>query len=387
MTTLDDLLAAPVAPVRGKTIPKPELTRSIAVTKNTVEAEIRDREGLVNEGTGLEYLKEEGLNPDEWEATHFRKIKYGQGMESVKFSYKRVGLLDPDRPDISELIAAVKKARPSRASDGLTGEHAFILALGDMQFGKADGDGPEGALKRALAYIDQAGENLKALRKRYPIGHIHVAWLGDHIEGFVSQGGANTWRTQLTLNEQIRLTRRVMLYAVETFAPLSNKVTMAAVPGNHGEPQRFNGKGVTRYDDSHDTEALVAVADACKMNEKVFGHVEFYVPEPDEMTVVLEMADTVVGHVHGHQFRPGKHMQWWQGQTFGGSPLGDAQLLLAGHLHHFHVDTSGPRTFLQVPALEGASTWWRHATGERGNPGAVVLVIEGGLIKTIEVLR
>lgn len=387
MTNLDDLLKAPTPAPRRPAKPETELTRSIAVTKNTVEAEIRDREGLVNEGTGLDYLKEEGLNPDEWEATHFRKIKYGEGMESVKFSYRRVGYLDPERPDVSELIAVVKKSRPSRKSEGLTGEHAFVLALGDMQFGKVDGDGPEGALNRALRYIDTAATTLGSLRKRFGIDQVHIAWLGDHIEGFVSQGGANTWRTHLTLNEQIRLTRRVMLYAVEVFAPLARKVTVAAVPGNHGEPQRFQGKGVTRYDDSHDTEALVAVSEACALNEKAFGHVEFYVPANDEMTVVLEMADTVVGHVHGHQWRPGKHLQWWQGQAFGGSPLADAQVLLAGHLHHFLVDTSGPRTFVQVPALEGESTWWRHATGERGNPGAVILVIEGGLVKTAEVIR
>ena len=133
MSTLDELLAAPTAKPVTRVKPEAELTRSIAVTKTTVEAEIRDREGLVNEGTGLKYLEEEGLNPDDWEATHFRKIKYGQDMESVKFSYKRVGNLDPDRPDISELIAVVRKARPSK-SEKLTGEHAFVLAMGDHPF-------------------------------------------------------------------------------------------------------------------------------------------------------------------------------------------------------------------------------------------------------------
>lgn len=161
---------------------------------------------------------------------------------------------------------------------------------------------------------------------------------------------------------------------------------MVAVPGNHGEPQRFAGKGVTRYDDSHDTEALIAVSETAAAVPGL-AHVEFYVPETDEVTVTLDCSGTTVGHVHGHQFRPGQHMKWWQGQSFGGSPLSGADLLLAGHLHHFHVDSSGPRVFLQVPAIESESTWWRHSTGEQGAPGAVALVVGNGQIGPMEVLR
>ncbi|MFG2170332.1 hypothetical protein ACGFMO_02930 [Streptomyces niveus] len=201
------------------------------------------------------------------------------------------------------------------------------------------------------------------------IEHVHIAWLGDHVEGFVSQGGANSWRTQLTLNEQIRLTRRVMLHALLTFAPMVSRLTMAAVPGNHGEAVRFMGKGVTRYDDSHDTESLIAVKDAADLNPERFGHVEFYVPDTHELTVVVECSGTVVAHAHGHQFRPGKHFEWWKGQAFGRqSAVQQAVLLLAGHLHHEHVDSDGPRTFIQPPAIESESTWWRHAKGTTGAP-------------------
>lgn len=384
MTSLDDLLKAPTAAPIGKAKPEIELTHSIAVTKNTVEAEIRAPEGSVNEGTGLEYLKEEGLNPDEWEATHFRKIKYGAGMESVKFSYRRVAF-GLEGPPVSELLGAVKRGRAK--ADRPTGDHGFIVAIGDLQVGKLDGDGVEGTVARAVACIDRAAALLLAYRKRFSIGHVHVAWLGDHLEGFVSQGGANTWRTQLPLSDQIRIVRRLMLYAAEVFAPLAERVTFAAVPGNHGEPQRFNSKGVTRYSDSHDTESLVAVSEACAMNPKAYGHCEFYVPTGDDMTVTLDIAGTTVSHVHGHQFRPGKHFQWWQGQAFGGGLVADADLLLAGHLHHFHVDTSGPRMFLQVPALESESTWYKLATGTPGDPGIVVAITKDGLTSPTEIVR
>jgi metallophosphoesterase superfamily enzyme len=69
-----------------------------------------------------------------------------------------------------------------------------------------------------------------------------------------------------------------MLHALTLFAPLARRASMAAVPGNHGEAVRFAGKGVTRYDDSHDIESLLAVHDAASLNPEAFGHVEFYVP-------------------------------------------------------------------------------------------------------------
>ena len=69
-----------------------------------------------------------------------------------------------------------------------------------------------------------------------------------------------------------------MLRALTLFVPLAARVSMAAVPGNHGEAVRFAGKGVTRYDDSHDTEALIAVADAAALNPAAFGHGEFTSP-------------------------------------------------------------------------------------------------------------
>lgn len=163
---------------------------------------------------------------------------------------------------------------------------------------------------------------------------------------------------------------------------------MAAVPGNHGEAVRFNGRGITRYDDSHDTEALVAVRDALALAPEVYGHVECFVPDSDELTVVVDCSGTVVAHAHGHQWRPGKHWEWWRGQAFNKqSAMHQADVLLAGHLHHEHVDTDGPRTFIQPPAMESESTWWRHAKGTTGAPGLVVAVTKDGSVPVKEVVR
>lgn len=384
------LLAKPIGPAVQARPGRGELTRQVEVKGTTAEVTVNSPGPDVDQAAGYIALEANGLNVAEWEATTFRTSEWtmanGETGTSTRWGFKRVDEDGRLPLDLDGMFAAITAHTPAaRRPDG---DHGFLVALGDMQFGKVDGDGVDGTLRRTVEGIDRARDLLETYRQRFDIGHVHVAWLGDHVEGFVSQGGANTWRTVLTLNEQIRLTRRVMLHALTTFADSSDRVSMAAVPGNHGEPQRFMGKGVTRYDDSHDTESLVAVADAAGLNAAAFGHVEFLVPDTDEMTVVLDVAGTRVGHVHGHQFKTNKHFDWWSGQAFNpASNLRDADLLLAGHLHHEHIEGDGERLFIQVPAMESESTWWRHAKGVGGNPGLIVAVTKDGRTSPIEVSR
>lgn len=384
---LERLLSKPVAPVLPTVQVNPErdFTSRIEISGDTLTAELRADDGIVNEGTAKRFLEDEGQNPTDWEVTGFRKIEYGAGMESVRFTYKRVGSTEVPGVSLSEM-PVIRRHKPKAVR--AEGDKTFIVALGDMQFGKIDGDGVEGTLKRTIDCLDKAADTLAFYRKRFDIGHVHVAWLGDHIEGFVSQGGANVWRTPLGLDDQLTLARRTMLHALTTFADEADRVSMAAVPGNHGEPVRFAGKGTTRYDDSHDTGTLLAVADAAALNPDAFGHVEFYVPSTDELTVSLDLSGTITAHAHGHKWRPGKHMEWWKGQAFNRqSAFHGAQLLLAGHLHHEFVDSDGDRTFIQPPAMESESTWWRHARGTTGAPGLIVAVTGQGETNLKEVIR
>ncbi|WP_405056939.1 hypothetical protein OG474_29900 [Kribbella sp. NBC_01505] len=390
-TLLQELLNKPVGPQLAATKTNDEyFTRQIEISGDTASVTVRAEPGQGDETTARALLRAQGEDPDEWEATGFKTGEWttpnGATGESSRYTFRRVASPGRLRVPVDELLAGVQDHRPT--FDRPDGDHGFLVVLGDMQFGKIDGDGPEGALARTIACLDRAADRLLAYHALFDIGHVHIAWMGDHIEGFVSQSGSNVWRTQLTLNEQIRLTRRVMLHALKLFSPLAVKVTMAAVPGNHGEAVRFSGKGITRYDDSHDTESLIAVADAASLNPEAFGHVRFYVPDTDELTVLAEVAGTRVAHAHGHAWRPGKHFEWWRGQAFDKqSAMHGADLLLAGHLHHEFVDTDGARTFIQPPAMESESTWWRHAKGTIGAPGLVIAITKNGITDLKEVVR
>jgi len=225
--------------------------------------------------------------------------------------------------------------------------------------------------------LEQAAEQLKFISQFTEIENVHIAWLGDNVEGFQSQGGANAWRTPFSLTEQTRILRKLMLFAIELFYPLAPKISCVSIPGNHDEAIRFGKSGVTKYNDSFDVDSLLAVKMAVDLSDK-YPNVTFHVPEDDEMTVTLETSNTVICHVHGHKFKGGKAFEWWKGQTFGEYAPGAADILLSGHVHHLQVEQSGKKTSIRVPALEEASNWYRHQSGEAPNPGLVTLLVKDG---------
>lgn len=282
------------------------------------------------------------------------------------------------RQSIDELLAVLGRKRPKTppvaSGEGLT----YCVPAGDLQIGKPDGDGIEGIITRFGDKTDAAVARLKELRKMgRPIDSILLPWLGDCIEGLVSQGGAlaAAGRLDLTMTEQLRVYRRLMLHQIQQFAPLSDRILVPVVPGNHDEVQRV-GKVVRRYDDSWAVEGAVAVADALKLAPG-YEHVAFVFPARDELTITLDVAGTPVGFAHGHQFGRDP-VKWWAGQAHGMQEIGSATLLLAAHLHHLRVEQGGAKTFMQIPALDGGSTWWRHKTGQDAPPGMISLVIGGG---------
>ena len=52
---------------------------------------------------------------------------------------------------------------------------------------------------------------------------------------------------------------------------------------------------------------------------------------------------------------------------------------MTAHFHHLRVEhTGGNRTWLQIPALDGGSAWFRRKTGEDTPAGIVSLEITPG---------
>jgi hypothetical protein len=66
---------------------------------------------------------------------------------------------------------------------------------------------------------------------------------------------------------------------------------------------------------------------------------------------------------------------WWEKQAAGRQPIGDADVLISGHYHHFRVADWGACLWAQAPALDGGSEYWRVATGDVSQPGMLTFVM------------
>lgn len=283
--------------------------------------------------------------------------------------------------NIDELVKSIggKKTPTAQAS----GPGTFHWLAGDLQLGKMDGDGSAGIVDRVVASIDAAVIDFKALRKTRTLGLVHLAWLGDCGEGNQSQKGNNMWRTELTVTEQYRVFRRLMLYAIDSFAPLVETVENDVVNGNHDDVQRMQ---TTRADDGHATEAAIALADGLELNPAAYGHVRTFVPNKDEHSITRPVGDSVMTMTHGHHWSRGKAFDWWAGQSLNQQSPAASSFLLHAHEHQWYQTGKRDRTVMCVPTFESESTWWRHKTGDVSKPGALVMTTQGGEFRDLRIV-
>lgn len=391
---LSDLIATPTS----KPVKK--------LKKNTVQTEAHEPREIVSEngiitvkteqgqqvGAFADILREAGYDPAYYALDTIQGVRTSQwdaqrkewNEETEQFETKTIQLkshkfrvIERDIPvDIDELAKLITDKEPAAEySAGMEG--TFLLTLGDTQFGKAflAEDGTQIVLDNIEHVVSRAIAEAKHLKPNLVV----IAWLGDCIEGIVSQNGKNAIHNTLTLTEQLRLVRRVQLKIIDRFIDAGfPEIDFLSVGGNHDETTRaFN----VRYDDSYAVESALAVADAMELNTERYGCVKTYVPRKNEDYIAREYSGINVGFMHGHQFRPNKHFDWWAQQTFGDTVMGNTTVLFTGHLHHAHSQTRAGKLYVGVPALEPDSNWFIRLTGSTGDPGAQVTYLHDGRVE------
>lgn len=136
--------------------------------------------------------------------------------------------------------------------------------------------------------------------------------------------------------------------------------------------------------DSWAIEGASAVADALAGREE-FDHVEWMFPDEDELAIAVNIGTKrkpfVLGFTHGHVMKTSaRALEWWRDQSHGRQPVGAADLLLTAHFHHYRAEqTGGNRTWIQIPALDGGSSYFRHQTGADEPAGMVSLWLRPGV--------
>lgn len=378
---LDDLLNTPIPPSMNGTRGDWSFTQEWNATgdESTITANnipqldtnniadfIRANGGHIPDGYTAEIVASK-FNPTAWVRTE----PYGpdgkkmpattKGAWSYTFRiHKRT-----DRTSMVDDLLKLVNRKPTKRNDTNT-DITFVYAIGDTQIGKSDGDGTPGILARWTESLETARRQW--IRAGKP--PVLIAGLGDHLEGNQSQNGRNWYRTELTITEQLRVFRRMLLKTIDTFIE-APRIDVGVVNGNHDDVQRFQA---TDASDGHASESAIAVAEAIALNPDRYGHVHIYVPGKNEDHIVLECGGTNFILIHGHQWTRGKAMEWWEKQTFNNHPAGAGHILLHGHEHEFQISSRRDRLIICTPSLESESTWFKHKAGAVGKAGVVTFI-------------
>lgn len=377
---LDELLNTPTAPAPSISRGGWSFTQewnatgdeSTATITNVTEVNddiaqfVQQHGGFIPDGYTATIISSK-YNPNAW----VRDEPYGEdgkkkpAVTKGAWSYQfRIHKIVTRQTQIDDLIKLVNR-KPSKRNETVT-DDLFVFAIGDSQIGKSDAGGTESIVARWTESLETARRQW--IRSGKPA--VLIAGLGDHIEGNQSQNGRNWYRTELTITEQLRLFRRMLLRTIDCFIE-SPQITVGIVNGNHDDVQRFQS---TNASDGHATESAIAVGEAMALNPERYGHVDLYVPGHDQDHIVIEVNGTNFVLIHGHQWSRGKAMEWWEKQTFNNHPAGAGHILLHGHEHEFQIQSRRDRLIICTPSLESESTWFKQKAGAVGRRGVVTFI-------------
>ena len=329
---------------------------------------ITGRGGIIPDGYVATMLTAK-FNPNAWtrDIAVDNQGKKTPAVTRGSWSYTfRISKLVDRQSKVNELIKLINR-KPAKRTETNT-EDLFVFAMGDSQLGKPDGK--DGGSEGIVTAWTQSLATARAAWMACGRPSVLIAGLGDHLEGNQSQGGRNFFRSDLTISEQLRVFRRMLLWTIDTFIEAPH-IVVGIVNGNHDDIQRFQ---TTDASDGHATESAIAVGEAMALNPARYGHVSLYVPGKDEDHLVLEVNGTNFVLIHGHQWSRGKAMEWWEKQTFNNHPAGAGHILIHGHEHEFQISSRRDRLIITTPALEEESTWFKQKYGAVGRRGVLTFI-------------
>lgn len=284
----------------------------------------------------------------------------------------------PKSIPFDDLVTKVKRHRPLSAKTP-EGDLTFVVCLADWQIGKADGDGLVGTIERLEQMVVDVERRIRDLRLMgRPLGTLFVIGMGDIIEGCEGNYASQAWMTQANRREQVRIAREHAYNAITKWSKHFKQVIVSAVPGNHGE-NRLDGKAFTDVGDNDDVAIFEVLAEILNENPEAYGHVDFRIPE-NELSVTFNLSGVNIGFSHGHVTGGGanpqaKQRKWWEDQSFGEQPMGQAKILVTAHYHHFSINQYGKKCHIQCPAMDGGSEWWINLKGAESPPGTLTFVV------------
>lgn len=276
-------------------------------------------------------------------------------------------------------MEAVLHAYPLRRASKKPAKGSLVVGWGDAQLGKgtcaADDPGTPLIVKRFAACVSEIEQRIVD-EFGGELANLVLVLCGDLIEGQVSQG--SSLPNDIPVPEQVRVCRRLVIHMVATLAGYADNVHVVVVPGNHDVPRRDQ---VVPARSSWAVEAVSAAQDALELTGN-YSNVRWVYPDGSEdVSAAVEVEGVIIGAVHGDQYSsPDRLRQWWSGQALADVPAASAQILLTGHYHHLRVESiSKTKTWIQVPATDNGSPWFKNKRGSDAPAGMISFRLTPGL--------
>lgn len=329
-------------------------------------------------------LAEMRLDPEQWSikpgSLQVRKWQQKAGSGEWCWYYRLTALKRPRAArDLDALVTALRRRKRSTAVESRLGGQ--IWATSDWQVGKA------GTIEHVLDTLGELPSRFeRSWKQSSKPGEIVVVFGGDLVESCSPNhyGAQQLFSVEMTDREQRAVVREAAMAIIDKASTLVEKVTVVAVPGNHGENRQ--GKRDSIVGDNVDVAAIDDCRWAC-MDLDAYEHVQWAIPSED-LTVCVEVDDLRLGVFHGHQVGgQGRAQAWHDKQAGNHRPIGAADLLISGHFHSFRHEWLGPRTWVQLPSEDAGSPQYAETAGAGARrSGSVTIDVESGSVGDVRIV-
>jgi len=320
-----------------------------------------------------------GFDPKEWKINGpvqtRRWMNYvGDWLYYFKFDVIQGESEEEKNLDIQQMVDDLRERRPAISNIETDGD-CFAFFMSDLQLGKkSNGITSQNIVDWYVDCVDQAVSRIGHLRDAgHKIPHGAIIGLGDIVENCFGFYKNQQYLIDMNQREQNQVARQLLRYTINALGPKFDKLTVAAIGGNHGE-RRDDGKVKTDAADNMDLEVFDAVKEAydqsgIQLDWQIAG---------ENLSMALNLGGTNVGIAHGHTFGSGVNSaaraeKWMKNQVWGMQEVSDCTVLVHGHWHHYSNLQSGGRHLIQAPALDAGSKWYTDYSGEASEPGVLTM--------------
>ena len=279
----------------------------------------------------------------------------------------------------SNLLRAVK---PSARRSG---SGTYLMLVADPQIGKKRTEDAVTNWKRGVR--GHLAEIQRLTDLGVPPAGVHVAFMGDEVEGFANNYGNQAHTIELNQAAQLELAYDLMVWTIKQAAGTGFPVSASAVISNHGEWTRNGSKDpVTSAGDNASTHLARQVRTLFDELEPLGGpKVAWTIGEGDPaVTVTLSGVRCYFTHGYVEKGRgtssETRTRAAIERQILGRTAeLGDVELWYFAHFHHFYSNEFEGRTVFGCPALEAekSSEYMLNQYGVWSPSGMLGMLIGG----------